>query len=95
MTIKTEYLDHSDAGFVVRRTQNVAGIVDYAKARHNEGFHGEKDFKLKMVLPAVVVEHYCNVHKITLREWIQNPEHAKRMFNSPEFSDLRVAPGAM
>ena len=95
MTIKTTYLDNGEEGFIVQRSQNVGGIVDYAKARHNEGHHGSKDFKLKMVLPAVVVEHYCNVNQITLREWIQNPEHAKRMFNSPEFSDLRVAPGRM
>lgn len=93
--IKTRYVDHDADGFVVQREQNVGRIVDYAKALHNEGLHGSADMKLKMVIPSIVVEHYCNVHGITLREWISNPEHAKRMFNSPEFADLRVAPGAM
>lgn len=84
-----------DDKIVVQRQQKVASIVDYAKARHNEGFHGTADFRLKMVLPQVVVDHYCHINQITLKEFIANDEHVKRIFNSPEFADLRVAPGAM
>jgi hypothetical protein len=92
--IKTTYAESDDA-LIVHREQNVGAIVDYAKARHNEGHHGFSDFQLKMVLPAVVVEHYCNFHQISFKEFMNNPEHVKRMNNSPEFSDLRVAPGRM
>ncbi|KPF66116.1 hypothetical protein IP84_17025 [beta proteobacterium AAP99] len=84
-----------DDKLVLSREQYVKDIVDYAKARHNEGFHGTSDFKLMAVVPNVVIEHYCNVNQITLHEFINNKEHIKRLVNSPEFSDLRVAPGRM
>ena len=94
MTIR-EAVSFSDDGFVVQRSQNVSSIVDYAKARHNEGHHGLKDFKLMAVVPVLVVESYCTVHQITLREFNGNPEHIRRIVNDPAFADLRVAPGKM
>lgn len=95
MTIR-EAVSFSDDGFVVQRSQNVASIVNYAKARHNEGFHGpSKDFKLMAVIPVLVVESYCTVNQITLRQFNSNPEHIRRIVNDPAFADLRVAPGKM
>lgn len=93
--VLTGFKLEDDGRIIVRRQQDVAAIVDDAKARANEGLHGHKDMKHKMRVPNVVVEHYCNTWGITLREFINNPEHAKRMFNSPEFADLRIAPGRM
>lgn len=88
-----ETASFGDDGFVIHRSQNVAGIVDYAKARHNEGHHGFSDFKLAAVVPEIVVEHYCLTHGVSPREFAANPEHMKRIVNDPAFADLRVAPG--
>lgn len=93
--IQRKWVQHGEEGATLVSQQNCGAIVDYCKARHNEGFHGSADFKLKMVLPNVVVEHYCNVNQITLREFLGNDEHVKRLFNDPNFADLRIAPGAM
>lgn len=82
-----------DDGFVVAREQDVAAIVDNCKAKQNEGFHGTKDMRLLAQVPHVVVEHYLNINGVSMREFIANPEHMKRILNSPEFSDLRVWPG--
>lgn len=80
---------------VLRRTQHVGDHVDYCKARANEGLHGFPDFKLKASIPAIVVEHYCATHGVTLGEFLKNPEHARRIVNDPAFADLRIAPGRM
>ncbi len=84
-----------ELGLVITRQQNVADHVDYCKARANEGLHGFPDFKLKASIPVLVVEHYCATNQITLREFVANPEHAKRIVNDPAFADLRIAPGRM
>ena len=93
--VQTSIREDSDGGLVVQRRQLVGDHVDYCKARANEGLHGFPDFKLKASIPAVVVEHYCAINGITLREFLGNPEHAKRIVNDPAFADLRIAPGRM
>ena len=89
------WVDHGHEGSVVVREQYVGDIRDYCIARHNEGHHGASDMKLMASLPAVVIEHYCNVNGITFREWMKNPEHVKRMVNDPALADFRIAPGRM
>jgi hypothetical protein len=91
----TEKVFFNDDGYVVQREQRVAGIVDYCKARHNEGRHGFKDFKLMGKLPEEMVNHYCAVNKVSFREFLKNPEHVKRMINDPALADFRIAPGRM
>lgn len=93
--VRTSFRQNEDGGLVVTREQLVADHVDYCKARANEGLHGFPDFKLKASIPVVVVEHYCSVNQISLREFVRNPEHAKRIVNDPAFADLRIAPGRM
>lgn len=93
MDIRTTYHDHGDEGAVITRQQYVADIVDDCKARHNQGAHGSSDFKHVARVPAIVVEHYCNVNKIKLGEFARNPEHWRRLLNDPAFSDLRIWPG--
>lgn len=85
----------ADGGIVIKRGQLVADHVDYCRARANEGLHGLPDMRLKASIPAVVVEHYLQVHGVTLREFIGNPEHARRIVNDPAFADFRIAPGSM
>ena len=91
----TEKADFYEDGFVIQRSQGVGGIVDYAKARSNEGHHGFKDFKLMAVVPVLVAEAYCTTNGVSSQEFHRNPEHMKRIVNDPAFSDLRIAPGRM
>lgn len=78
---------------VIHREQDVAGILDHAKARHNEGHTGFGDFKHAMVLPELVVENYCTKHQITSREFWANPAHLKRVMNDPDNAALRTWKG--
>lgn len=93
--VHSRLVDHGGEGFAVLREQYVGDIRDYCIARHNEGLHGSSDFRLMASLPAVVIEHYCNVNQVSFREFMQNPEHVKRMVNDPALADFRIAPGRM
>ena len=93
--VHTRWVDHGDEGPVIVREQYVGDIRDHCIARHNEGHHGLKDFKLMASLPSVLIEHYINTNGITMREFMKNPEHVKRMVNDPALSDFRIAPGRM
>ena len=93
--IKTSWHDTEDGGAVVVRQQQVGAIVDDAKARHNEGKWEAEGVKHVARIPNLVIEHYCNVHKITLSEFVRNEEHIKRLCNDPAFVDLRIWPGKL
>jgi hypothetical protein len=93
--VHTKLVHHGEEGSVLVREQYVGDIRDHCIARHNEGHHGHKDLRLMASLPAVVIEHYVNVNKITFREFMTNPEHVKRMVNDPALADFRIAPGRM
>lgn len=93
--VQEAWLQHGDGDITVVRRQLVADHVDYCKARHNEGHHGPRDMRLKMSIPELVVDHYCRIKGITLREFLRNPEHAKAIVNDDAFADLRIAPGRM
>lgn len=92
--IKETVAFHDD-GFVIAREQKVSDIVDHCKARHNEGFHGDKDFKFVGMIPELVVEDYCTKQGIPFSEFFRNPEHTKRLMNDPAYSDLRVWKGIL
>lgn len=93
----TEEWSENSEGLVVQRQQTgIADHIDYCQARANEGFHGpDKDFKLKASIPSILIEHYCQQHGISLREFMTNREHVKRMVNDPDLSYFRIAPGRM
>lgn len=93
--LQEAWLQHGDGDITVVRRQLVADHVDYCKARANEGFHGPRDMRLKISVPDVVVEHYCRIRGISLKEFITNPEHARAIVNDDAFADLRIAPGRM
>lgn len=92
-SVSTRYIENSDGTAQIVRGQLVGAAVDACKELHNTGLHGSKDMRHLASVPPVVVEHYCNVWGIDLKEFIRNPEHARRMLNSPEFADFRIAPG--
>lgn len=93
--IHSRDVEHGDEGSVLVREQYVGDIRDHCIARHNEGHHGTKDMRLMASLPVVVIEHYCNINQVSFREFMNNPEHVKRMVNDPALADFRIAPGRM
>lgn len=92
-TVSTSYVEDADGSAHIVRGQLVGPIVDVCKELHNSGLHGSKEARHVASVPSVVVEHYCTVRGIDLREFIRNPEHQRQLLNSPEFSDFRIAPG--
>jgi len=92
-TIQTRYVPREDGTATLVRFQHVGAVVDVCKELHNSGMHGTKGTKHVASVPSVVIEHYCNTHQITLREFMQDKEHKRRLLNSPEFADFRVWPG--
>lgn len=94
MTISTTYTQEDDR-IIVTRAQNVGAIVDFAKAAHNEGMWGRPDARLVATIPGVVIEHYCNTHGITFRQWCTDPDVRKRFLNDPDYADLRIWKGKL
>lgn len=92
--IKTTFTQGDDQ-IIVSREQQVGGIVDFAKAMHNEGYHGRSDAKFVATIPAVVIEHYCRIRGISFREWTSNEEVRRAFLNDPDYSDLRIWKGTV
>ena len=91
--IRTTWHDHGNEGAVIARQAYVGGVVDMCKELHNSGTHGSKNVKHLASVHPVVVENYCNVRGVSLREFMRNPEHIKRFLNDPANKDFRVWPG--
>ena len=94
--LKTQaFSDDDNDRIVIVQSQDVAAIVDDCKARSNEGFHENGVGKHVARVPNVVVEHYLNVHGITLREFMADDTHIRRLVNDPAFADLRIWQGTI
>lgn len=73
--------------------QDCTPIAEYAQARQREGLHGQSDMKLAASLPFVMVEKYCNDHRLTLNEFLTDRSHVRSMLNDPALAHFRVWPG--
>lgn len=84
-----------DGTLVVRRSQDVDPILRQAHdlARFNGGKSQSGEMYHAARLPMVIIEQYCNANKITFQQWMQNPEHARRMLNDPALAKFRVWEG--
>jgi len=91
-TVHTSYVEDGDGAHIVRG-QLIGPILDVCAELRNSGMHGAKDMRHVASVPNAVIEYYCNVAGISLREFFCNPEHAKRFLNDPDNSGFRVAPG--
>ena len=89
------WVEHGDEKALVVTEQYVGDIRDNCIAMQNEGKHGSKDMKLAGSIPTAIVDHYCAVNQISLREFMRNGEHWRRLLYSPEFADFRVYPGRL
>lgn len=85
---------HGDT-LVVQRTQDVDPVLRAVKAERaaTGGRNKAGDMMHAARLPMVVIEQYCNANDLSFREWMNNPEHAKRMLNDPALAAFRVWEG--
>jgi hypothetical protein len=82
-----------DGNLVTGTVQDCTPIREYAQALHKEGHHGSSDFKHAAKLPREAVEAYCNIHRITFEEFMQDRKHIKAMCNDSDLRDFRIWPG--
>lgn len=83
----------NDDDMTQERLQDVEPILDSCAHLRSVGEVGSKEMKHAIRLPMVLVEKYINDHAITPHEFEVNPDHLRRMINSPEFSAFRIWPG--
>lgn len=94
--IQTQWhLDDAEGVVAVRRVQDVAPIMEDAKARQSCGAVGSDDYWHMAELPSVIVEKYCNDQGITFAEFCANEDHVRRMVNDPALAYFRVHGGRM
>lgn len=94
MQDQENYTVHQD-DIEYTRTAYVKPVLDYCEALRQAKSYGANDFQLKAVIPSIVIDHYCLVHQVPYKEFVSNPEHIKRICNSPELSLFRVKPGRL
>lgn len=93
--ISTRIHNAGDGHIAFERVQDCTPYVENATALHNEGHHGSSEMRHAARIPFVIVERYCNDHKITFAEFMGNREHVKRLLNDPSLSAFRIWKGAV
>jgi hypothetical protein len=86
-------LTEQDGRLIIANSQDCTLIAEHAKALHNAGMHGSSDMRLAASLPQVIVEKYCNERGINFQQFMNDPEHIKRVCNDPDNQMFRVWPG--
>lgn len=89
------FADEENGRIVIAQHQNVGAIVNDCKARSSEGMHENGMGKHVARIPQIVIEHYLNVHGVTMRDFMRDDTHIKRLVNDPAFSDLRIWQGTI
>lgn len=84
-----------DDTLVVKRTQDVDPVLRAVRAERaaTGGRNKAGDMMHAARLPMIVIEQYCNANNLTFQEWMNNPEHARRMLNDPALAAFRVWEG--
>ena len=81
---------NSDGSLTTGTVQDCTPILEYAKARHNEGHTGSGDMRLAASIPHVVIEEYCRLNGIGFDEGIQSKEHSRRLLSDPSLAWFRI-----
>lgn len=84
---------NSDGSLTTGTVQDCSPILEYAKARHNEGKTGSSEMRLAASIPHVVIEEYCRLNGIGFDECIQSKEHSRRILNDPSLAGFRIWKG--
>ncbi len=88
----TDYFE-ADGKFHIVRKQDVSGVLEACKARHNAGEFGHKETRHLAMIPESVVEKYCATRRVPFREFVRNPQHMKNILNDPDLRSFRIYPG--
>ncbi|MEN6305446.1 MAG: hypothetical protein ABFD96_22170 [Armatimonadia bacterium] len=80
---------------VVKRSQDVDPVLRAVREERaaTGGRSRSGDMMHAASLPMIVIEQYCNANGLTFQEWMNNPEHARRMLNDPALAAFRVWEG--
>lgn len=80
---------------VVKRIQDVDPVLRAVREERaaTGGRSRSGDMMHAASLPMIVIEQYCNANGLTFQEWMNNPEHARRMLNDPALAAFRVWEG--
>lgn len=78
---------------IQNRFQDVEPVIESCARLRSIGATGSAEMKHAIRLPPVFVEKYIAEHGITLHEFEVNPDHLRRIINSPEFSAFRIWQG--
>lgn len=89
---RTSYYE-ADGKVTIQRWQDVTDVLESCKARHNNNAHGAHGNRHYGQLPETIIERYCAMQGITLREFIQDLAHSKRLLNDPDYSGFRIWKG--
>ena len=89
----TSYYAEEEGRIIHGTIQDCTPLRERVREQHLTGNHGTREMKLAAVLPAALIEKYCNLTGIDFREFITNPVHGRRMCNDPDLRDWRVWPG--
>lgn len=84
---------NTDGSLTTGTVQDCTPILEYAKARQNEGHTGTSDMKFAASIPHVVIEEYCKRNNIGFDECIQSQEHSRRLLNDPSLAGFRIWKG--
>lgn len=78
---------------VYERSQDCQPVLDLTSTLRSIGAVGSNEMRHCASIPAVVVEHYCNVNGVSFHEFVNNPVHAERMLADPDLKAFRVWEG--
>lgn len=79
----------------VESVQDCTNIAEACKARHNSGDHGSSELKVVGDFPEVFIIKYINDHNITMREFLINKEHMRRVAEDPALAHFRIWKGKL
>ncbi|QNB14293.1 hypothetical protein G5S35_22405 [Paraburkholderia tropica] len=83
---------------MVKRTFDLGDTIEQIKAwrtnLESKSSYGE-EMRPVMEIPEAIVEQYCNIHGITLHEFIGNKEHIRRVLKDPDLAYFRLRPSGV
>lgn len=75
------------------RSQDCAPVLDLTSSLRSAGAVGSNEMRHCASIPAVIVEHYCNVNGVSFHEFMNNPVHVNRMLADPDLKAFRIWEG--
>lgn len=91
--MKTTGLWMEGDALIERRSQDVAPVLDEARALRSCGVTGSGEMRHAAKFPTSVIENYMARTGITLHEWMTDPKHVEAMLRDPDLSGFRIWEG--